>query len=106
MPAASKKWMQCSLCKKTVFDSVITRHMWKAHHAHMMKGRNKRLDNMRAKKAKSIVEAPPTKVGAKVARHPFAFEVFYEILGARIGKKTAEQALDAIETILKKEIGR
>ena len=40
--ALKKRWFKCSRCNTKVYDTVITKHMWKSHRAYMMKNRGGR----------------------------------------------------------------
>jgi hypothetical protein len=59
--AKKSQWLTCSRCNTKVYDTVITRHMWKSHRAYMMKNRGGR-------KAASPSTGKPVDIGLHAAR--------------------------------------
>jgi len=45
MANAKTQWLTCKRCNTKVYDTVITKHMWKSHRAYMMKNRGGRQKN-------------------------------------------------------------
>jgi hypothetical protein len=78
--ALKKRFMTCTRCKGKVFDTVITKHMWEAHAAHMMKSRGGRKKNelqdapvvmkgpVTLKSSPSPIYARPVDLGLHAAR--------------------------------------
>jgi len=84
MANAKKRWFKCSRCNTKVYDTVITKHMWKSHRAHMMKNRGGRKAKSGMSPAAQQALSPAPK--AKTKYKPKKGEA-YSMLEAHRGEK-------------------
>jgi hypothetical protein len=82
MGAAKKQWLTCSRCNTKVFDTVITKHMWKSHRKHMMKNRGGR-----KAQDKPVIPGKPVDQGLHAAKKYLSYSKIAEIAASGKPKK-------------------
>lgn len=99
MPTKKKKSpKKCSLCGREIVGTSSIKHMWKHHHAHMMKNRGP--GSRRTAMTKTPAPAPELRLPSTETK--FGQAVAYAMLSVAMGKLTKAQAFDEIVRSVRK----